>query len=236
MRPDGMQVERLTDDPAEDTDPSFSPNGRTIAFVSDRTDGVPRLHMMDIDGQNVRAVPNPPGERHQRPDWSPDGTRLALQVTMEDGGGVGPCEGRHVPGVGAERRRHLPHPKRLPPGRAHEQRVAEAPAPGRVRPPALAGRALGGVHPGRMAHVRVVRSATRYRARGPADALKRRVVLLFVFLCDLIRGEPGQAVKRYRHHRDEYRLDHGVDEREEDEGHRPENRAQERVCAQCAYR
>lgn len=85
MRPDGMQVERLTDDPAEDTDPSFSPDGRTIAFVSDRTDGVPRLHLMDIDGENVRAVPNPPGERHQRPDWSPDGTRLALQVTMEDG-------------------------------------------------------------------------------------------------------------------------------------------------------
>ena len=85
MRPDGMQVERLTDDPAEDTDPAFSPDGLSLAFISDRTDGVPRLHIMDADGSNVRAVAGGPGTAHHGPAWSPDGTRLALQVTMEDG-------------------------------------------------------------------------------------------------------------------------------------------------------
>jgi len=85
MRPDGMQVERLTDDPAEDTEPAFSPNGRSLAFISDRTDGAPRLHVMDADGSNVRVVGNGPGMGHQSPEWSPDGTRLTVQVTMEDG-------------------------------------------------------------------------------------------------------------------------------------------------------
>ena len=85
MRPDGMQVERLTDDPSEDAEPAFSPDGRRLAFISDRSDGVPRLHVMDADGSDVRVVSNGPGTEHRSPEWSPDGTRLAVQVTTEDG-------------------------------------------------------------------------------------------------------------------------------------------------------
>ena len=85
MRPDGMQVERLTDDPAEDTDPAFSPDGQSLAFISDRTDGAPRLHIMNADGSNVRIVPGGPGTEHRGPEWSPDGARLVLQVTTESG-------------------------------------------------------------------------------------------------------------------------------------------------------
>jgi len=85
MRPDGMQVERLTDDPSEDAEPAFSPDGRRLAFISDRGDGAPRLYVMDADGSNVQAVSNAPGTEHRSPEWSPDGTRLAVQVTMEDG-------------------------------------------------------------------------------------------------------------------------------------------------------
>ncbi len=85
MRPDGMQVERLTDDPAEDTDPDYSPDGAWIAFVSTRTDGAPRLHIMRADGTEVRMVSNPPGTAHAQPDWSPDGSRIALQVTTDQG-------------------------------------------------------------------------------------------------------------------------------------------------------
>ena len=85
MRPDGMQVERLTDDPAEDADPAFSPDGGSLAFISDRTDGAARLHIMGADGANVRVVGGGPGTGHRGPAWSPDGTRIALQVTVEDG-------------------------------------------------------------------------------------------------------------------------------------------------------
>ena len=83
MRPDGTGVERLTTDPALDTEPAYSPDGATIAFVSDRTDGTPRLHVMGADGSDVRQVPNPQGGAHAGPEWAPDGTRLVLTVELD---------------------------------------------------------------------------------------------------------------------------------------------------------
>jgi len=85
MRPDGVQVERLSDDPAHDSDPAYSPDGSRIAFVSTRTDGVARLHIMNADGSNVSFVGSAPGIAHANPEWAPDGSRLAVQVTMDDG-------------------------------------------------------------------------------------------------------------------------------------------------------
>ena len=84
MRPDGMQEENLTNHEADDREPTYSPDGRQIAFISDRTDGVPRLHIMDADGSNVRMVGSPQGLSHHAPEWSPDGTRIALHVTMDE--------------------------------------------------------------------------------------------------------------------------------------------------------
>ena len=54
MRPDGMQAENLTLDPANDRDPAYDPRGRRIAFVSDRADGALRLHVMTSEGEDVR--------------------------------------------------------------------------------------------------------------------------------------------------------------------------------------
>ena len=85
MRPDGTGTERLTDDPGEDTEPAYSPDGAQIAFISDRTDGSPRLHIMNADGTDVRMVGSPPGSVHHGPEWAPDGRRITLSVTMEDG-------------------------------------------------------------------------------------------------------------------------------------------------------
>lgn len=84
MRPDGMQVENLTNHEADDREPTYSPDGRSIAFISDRTDGVPRLHIMNADGSDVRMVGSPQGLSHGAPRWSPDGTRIALQVATEE--------------------------------------------------------------------------------------------------------------------------------------------------------
>jgi Tol biopolymer transport system component len=85
MRPDGMELVRLTNDPAHDTDPAYSPDGRRIAFISTRTDGAARLHIMDADGGNVSMVSSGPGIAHSSPEWEPGGRRLAVQVTMDDG-------------------------------------------------------------------------------------------------------------------------------------------------------
>jgi Tol biopolymer transport system component len=83
MRPDGTSPERLTNDPADDREPAYSPDGSMIAFVSDRTDGAPRVHLMNADGSEVRMIGNPPGTEHHGPVWSPDGKRIALSVTVD---------------------------------------------------------------------------------------------------------------------------------------------------------
>lgn len=71
MHADGSGKVRLTGDGAFDQFPSWSPDGRTIAFDSDRLGGVSRAWAIDADGSNPRALANGYGAR-----WSPDGTKL----------------------------------------------------------------------------------------------------------------------------------------------------------------
>jgi Tol biopolymer transport system component len=77
--PDAAQrcdVQRLTDDPADDMLPAWSPDGRSIAFVSTR-DGNPELYVMDSRGQNQRRLTfNPSGD--WRPAWLPDSQHLVF--------------------------------------------------------------------------------------------------------------------------------------------------------------
>jgi len=79
-RPDGTGAENLTPDPADDFDPAYSPDGSTLVFVSTRGGGVPRLHAMSAKGGEVRLFADLGGPV-RRPMWSPDGARLAVQVT-----------------------------------------------------------------------------------------------------------------------------------------------------------
>lgn len=76
MNIDGSQQRRLTDDPAYDAWPSWSPDGTQIAFVSDRS-GNPDIYVMDADGGNVRQLTQH-SEADIWPAWSPDGTRIAF--------------------------------------------------------------------------------------------------------------------------------------------------------------
>ena len=55
MNPDGSQQIRLTDNPADDLYPTWSPTGEQILFVSDRV-RIRDLYLMDADGSNVRRV------------------------------------------------------------------------------------------------------------------------------------------------------------------------------------
>jgi len=76
MNTDGTQQRQLTDDPAYDAWPSWSPDGAQIAFVSDRA-GNPDIYVMDADGGNVRQLTQH-SENDIWPAWSPDGTRIAF--------------------------------------------------------------------------------------------------------------------------------------------------------------
>lgn len=80
-------VQRLTFGRGSDNgSPSFSPDGRQIAFFSSRS-RFPQIYTMDTDGTNVQLLtPFTPGVRSYRaaPDWSPDGRAVAYEQQNGD--------------------------------------------------------------------------------------------------------------------------------------------------------
>ena len=75
MNPDGSEQINLTQHPAADYNPAWSPNGKHILFSSDR-DGIFDLYLMDVDGTNVRRIFKS-GKYRMDAAWSPDGKRIA---------------------------------------------------------------------------------------------------------------------------------------------------------------
>ena len=69
MNADGSNLRRLTNHPAGDGTPTWSPNSQQIAFVSDRT-GTPQIYLMGADGSNVRRITMNESWADQ-PTWSP---------------------------------------------------------------------------------------------------------------------------------------------------------------------
>jgi Tol biopolymer transport system component len=76
MQPDASHQTRLTQNPAADIDPAWSPDGTRIAFTSDR-DRNPEIDVMNADGSGVVQLTASPGFNVD-PSWSPDGKRIAF--------------------------------------------------------------------------------------------------------------------------------------------------------------
>jgi Tol biopolymer transport system component len=76
MNADGSNVRRLTDNPASDSTPKWSPDGSQIAFVSDR-DGNLEIYVMNADGSNPRNLTNNPAS-DGTPAWAPGGSQIVF--------------------------------------------------------------------------------------------------------------------------------------------------------------
>ncbi|MBI2650263.1 PD40 domain-containing protein, partial [Candidatus Woesearchaeota archaeon] len=81
MNSDGTGATRLTDNPASDNDPNWSPDGTKIGFRSERGGGS-GIYVMNADGSNVNRLSPVPGFDSQ-PTWSPDGTKIAFSSTRD---------------------------------------------------------------------------------------------------------------------------------------------------------
>jgi ABC-type sugar transport system substrate-binding protein len=94
MGPDGKDPLNLTGNPGDDFDPSWSPDGSRIAFVSNRANeqgGGQFIYVMNADGSGARQL-NQENES-KWPDWSHDGSRITytaqgdIYVINADGSG-----------------------------------------------------------------------------------------------------------------------------------------------------
>ncbi len=78
---DSGKEKRLTFNRIIDSSPCWSPNGKEIAFTSQRS-GTPQIYVMNEDGTNVRRITYE-GTYHDNPAWSPDGSRITYVSRIE---------------------------------------------------------------------------------------------------------------------------------------------------------
>ena len=77
MNRDGSQLQQITDHPGLDVSPEWSPNGRHIAFGSNRS-GVSEIYKIDIATKELKQLTrNLKGGAINMEDWSPDGKSIA---------------------------------------------------------------------------------------------------------------------------------------------------------------
>ena len=76
----GGQPRQFTSGEKQDHSPRWSPDGRTLAFVSTRGDR-PQIYLIDLAGGEARRLTNLPNGASS-PAWSPDGVRIACLSSM----------------------------------------------------------------------------------------------------------------------------------------------------------
>jgi TolB protein len=79
---DGSKLDRLTTQPGRDANPAWSPDGKQIAFESNR-DGNAEIYVMRANGREPTRLTFGP-ETDSKPAWSPGGDRIAFHRQVGD--------------------------------------------------------------------------------------------------------------------------------------------------------
>lgn len=87
----GGKATAITKGPAYDWHPRYSPDGRTIAFTSDR-EGIDNLWLMGADGSNPRSLTREKDEYVRSGMWTPDGDYLVARKETGKRAGIPPVE------------------------------------------------------------------------------------------------------------------------------------------------
>ena len=81
---DGTRLRQFTHGKWADTQPRWSPDGQTIAFVSNRgNEEQAQIYLIPIDGGEARPLTELKGNFASF-EWSPDGTKLVCQFRRKD--------------------------------------------------------------------------------------------------------------------------------------------------------
>ena len=87
----GGEAKPISTGPAFDSHPRYSPDGRTIAFTSDRG-GIDNVWLMDADGRNPRPVSAEKDAYVSGAAWTPDGNYLVARKQDAKRAGIEPDE------------------------------------------------------------------------------------------------------------------------------------------------
>ena len=76
----GGEAKRITSGPAFDSQPRYSPDGKKLVFLSDRS-GSENIWICDADGANARALTKGDRNLYASPEWTPDGDYIVASKT-----------------------------------------------------------------------------------------------------------------------------------------------------------
>src|SRR5467141_3758321 len=78
---EGGQAKLISGGMFFDSQPRFSPDGKWIAFISDR-EGSENIWVMHPDGTEVKQVSKDPGAEYSSPSWAPDGNYVYVSKAV----------------------------------------------------------------------------------------------------------------------------------------------------------
>lgn len=91
------EARQFTFGPRRDTMPRWSPDGKALAFVSNRDDDGLQLHVIPVSGGEARKLTGFKDEDVDDVTWSPDGHNIAFSARLRDGAYEEEDEERRAP-------------------------------------------------------------------------------------------------------------------------------------------